>query len=211
MSGPPRERSRSRVDLVATYLLAIAAVLSAWAGYQASKWHGEQAESQAAAVKTRFESERASETADSQMQIDLAIFIQWVDAFALEDDELLDFYRARFRDEFEPAFEAWIATRPLDDPSAPLSPFVMSEYQLAAKESAADLEEQANSFSAGAVEDIQRANDYVLAVVLLAATLFFCGTSMRLKTYKAQVAVLSLGMVMFAVTLGVIVTRPISL
>ena len=39
--------------------------------------------------------------------------MQWVDAYARGETELVNFYRARFRDEFKPAFNAWVATKPL--------------------------------------------------------------------------------------------------
>ena len=45
------------------------------------------------------------------------MFIQWVDAFATDEEELADFYERRFREEFRPAFEAWVATKPLKIPT----------------------------------------------------------------------------------------------
>jgi len=36
-----------------------------------------------------------------------------VDAYARGETELLNFYRDRFREEFRPGFNAWIATKPL--------------------------------------------------------------------------------------------------
>ena len=44
---------------------------------------------------------------------DVATFVQWVDAYARDDEELQAFYLARFREEFKPVVEAWIAERPL--------------------------------------------------------------------------------------------------
>ena len=49
--------------------------------------------------------------------------------------------------EFEPAFDAWIATRPRENPNAPLSPFAMPQYRLAASTQADALESQAGEFS----------------------------------------------------------------
>ena len=58
------------------------------------------------------------------------------------------FYRKRFRPEFRPAFEAWVATRPRTNRDAPLSPFAMPQYKLAATAKADRLEAQAAAFSA---------------------------------------------------------------
>ena len=64
-----------------------------------------------------------------QTQIDVALFTQWVDAYARDETELAAFYRKRFRAEFQPAFDAWVATKPRTNPRAPLSPFVMPRVQ----------------------------------------------------------------------------------
>jgi hypothetical protein len=59
------------------------------------------------------------------------VFENYIDALIDGDEELAEFYRTRFRDEFEPAFDAWIALDPLENPDAPPSPLGMPEYQLA--------------------------------------------------------------------------------
>ena len=123
-------RAVALVELGATVLLALAAVVTAWCSYQATRWNGEQARSAAAASATRFQAVRASDLANTQTEVDVATFTQWVDAYAQDQTELADFYRARFRPEFAPAVEAWIATRPLVNEDAPLTPFRMPEFFL---------------------------------------------------------------------------------
>jgi hypothetical protein len=49
----------------------------------------------------------------------VATFVQWVNAERSKDEALADFYRDRFRKEFRPAFAAWEATRPAENPDAP--------------------------------------------------------------------------------------------
>ena len=46
----------------------------------------------------------------------MASFFQWVDAYVRGEGELAEFYFRRFRAEFKPAVNAWIATRPLKKP-----------------------------------------------------------------------------------------------
>ncbi len=101
------------VDTVAAILLALAAVATAWSSYQASRWTGEQAKAFSAANAARVESTRASNLANAQTEIDIAIFTQWVDARLQKDEKLEDFYQQRFRDEFEPAFHAWLDANPV--------------------------------------------------------------------------------------------------
>ena len=205
--GRPRDHW---VDIVATVLLAIGTVATAWSGYQASRWNGEQATTAGRANADRIESTRASALADAQTEVDVATFSQWVDAYARGETELTDFYRRRFRPEFAPAVTAWIATRPLKNPDAPLTPFVMPEYHLAARDEAARLEAAANAGAARVRVDVQRSTNYVLAVVLFSATLFFAGMSMKMPSPRLRLALLAVGLTLFTGTVIWIATSPVS-
>jgi hypothetical protein len=200
-----------RFELGATVLLAMAAVATAWAAYQSARWHGEQAKAQSASIAARVESTRTANVANRQAQIDVALFTQWVDAYARDETELAGFYRKRFRTEFQPAFKAWVATRPRTNRSAPLSPFAMPQYDLAATVQADRLESQAGAFSEDVGRFIQRADDYSLTVVLFAASLFFAGISTRLRSPTARMVVLGLGYALFLGSLIWIATFPVSL
>jgi hypothetical protein len=204
-------RSDRRLELAATVLLTVAAVATAWAAYQSARWHGQQAESQSASIAARVESTRAANVANRQAQIDVALFTQWVDAYARDETELAAFYRKRFRAEFEPAFEAWVATKPRENRDAPLSPFAMPQYKLAASAQADRLEAQAAAASQRVGTFIQRADNYSLAVVLFAASLFFAGISTRLHAPTPRTVVLGLGYALFLGSLIWIATFPVSL
>ena len=130
--------------------------------------------------KTRIEAARASGLANAQQQVDVATFMPWVDSYARGDTELVTFYRKRFRAEFKPAFNAWIATKPLKTKGAPPTPFAMPQYRLAAREEADRLDQTAEVLAAEVRQDIQRASNYVLGVVLFAVALFFAGMSTKL-------------------------------
>ena len=211
MSTDGRGRRDGWVDAAGAVLMALATVATAWSGYQASRWNGEQATTGARANAARIESTRASGLADAQTQIDVATFTQWVDAYAQRDMELAAFYRRRFRPEFAPAVTAWIATRPLQNAAAPLTPFAMPQYHLAARDEAAQLEARADALAAKVRVDVQRATNYVLAVVLFAATLFFAGMSAKLPSYRVRVALLAMGVAVFTGALIWIATSPVSL
>lgn len=202
---------QGRFELAATVLLAMAAVATAWAAYQSARWHGEQAKAQSASIAARVESTRTANVANRQAQIDVALFTQWVDAYARDETELAAFYRKRFRPEFRPAFEAWVATRPRMNRNAPLSPFAMPQYKLAATARADRLETQAAAFSQRVGRFIQRADDYALAVVLFAASLFFAGISTRLRSPTTRTVILGLGYVLFLGSVIWIATFPVSL
>jgi len=198
------------LELLATVLLALAAVATAWSGYQASRWNGEQAKAFSRGNAERIESTRSSSRADAETQVDVATFTQWVNAYALHESELANFYFRRFRKEFKPALNAWIASRPLENARAPLTPFAMPQYKLAAREEATRLDAEAEAFSAKGRTDVQRATNYVLGVVLFAVALFFAGMSTRLRARSMRIALLACGVLVFVGTLVWLATLPIS-
>jgi hypothetical protein len=201
---------RDWIEVAATVLLAFAAVSTAWSSYQATRWNGEQAKTAGTVNKTRIEAARASDLANAQQQVDVATFMQWVDSYARDETELVSFYRERFRPEFKPAFEAWIATKPLITAGAPRTPFVMPEYRLAAKAEADRLDVRAEALSAEVRRNIQRASNYVLGVVLFAVALFFAGMSTKLTAPGLRKALLVVGYAIFLGTVVWIATSPIS-
>jgi hypothetical protein len=201
----------SRVEVLATVILALAAVATAWSGYQANRWHGEQAIAFSHANAARLESTRASDLANAETEIDVATFTQWVDAYARHETRLADFYRRRFRGEFQPAVAAWVATHPLENADAPLTPFAMPSYRLAATTRAEQQEAAAQAAAAEASRDIQHANNYVLAVVLFSAALFFGGISTRLQSPRPRAVLLGLGCAVLVGTLTWVATFPVRL
>jgi hypothetical protein len=200
-----------RLELAATVLLALATVGTAWSGYQASRWNGEQAKAFSRATSLRIESAKADDLANAQTQVDVATFMQWVDATAQGDAQLAAFYERRFRAELKPAFDAWLATKPLTNSRAPLTPFKMPQYTVAERAKAEQLEAQAEAWAAKARTDVQRATNYVLAVVLFAAALFFAGICTKLETPRLRRFLLAFGVVVLFATLVWIATFPVSL
>ena len=206
----PRSRVDERLDVVATILLAIATVATAWSGYQASRWNGEAQKASGRSNALRIESAKAAGLANAETEIDVSTFSSWVDAYAQGRTQLADFYFKRFRREFAPAVNAWVATHPLKNPDAPLTPFAMPEYRLAAQAAAARLQADADASARAAVTNIGRATNYVLAVVLLAAALFFAGLSAKLQQAAMRRSLLIFGLIAFLGTVAWVATFPIS-
>jgi ABC-type nickel/cobalt efflux system permease component RcnA len=204
-------RSERWLELVSTVLLALATVATAWAAYQSRQWTGEQAQGYSHATATRIAENRSAALANRQVQIDVATFIQWIDAHAHQDKALADFYRARFRDEFRPAFAAWLATKPFTSPQAPPTPFAMPRYRLRASAEAQKLESDAAADSGHAKSANENADNYMLAVVLFASSLFFAGISTKMRSVRAQAGLLGLGCVLFLGTLIWALTLPVHL
>ena len=147
----------------------------------------------------RIDSAKAAGLANTQTEIDVATFTQWINAYAQRQTRLADFYFDRFRKEFRPAVRAWLATRPLKNPNAPLTPVEADR-----------LDAEAEVYAAKVRRNIQRASNYVLGVVLFASALFFAGISTKLASPRIRVAMLAFGCAVFLFTALWIATSPVS-
>lgn len=202
-------RHERRLELLSTILLALATVATAWAAYQSRQWTGEQSEATAKATATRIAENRYSALANRQVQIDVATFIQWLNAREEHHPQLADFYSARFRAEFKPAFGAWIATKPFTDKTAPSTPFAMTQYRLKSEADAQRLETSAAATTERAKKANEHADNYMLAVVLFATALFFAGLSTKMHTLRARTVILGIGCAVFAGSLVWLATLPV--
>jgi hypothetical protein len=184
------DRRERILELVATAILAVATVATAWSGYQATRWAGVQARSYLNASGLRIQADELYTEAGQNKAFDSQEFSQWLNAYASGNTALADIYQKRFRPEFLPAFNAWLATDPFHNPAAATGPLFMPQYQSAALAQSAVLQQQA----AAAVEAGQEANEtsdqYVLNTVFLASALFLAGIAGRFAWRPARITIL---------------------
>ena len=188
---------KRRVETLTVLLMALATVGIAWVSYEASRWGTVQTANFNASNAARVESSKASSTAGQLIQIDVALFIEAVDALATDQDELFDFYTQRARTEFQPALDAWFALDPANNPDVPLTPFELPEYQSALATQAALLVVDAEAATVAAATANQRGDNYILAAVIFAAILFLAGVSSTFKSPRYHYVVLSIAAVGF--------------
>jgi hypothetical protein len=232
-TGEPRATNAQlldrRFEMFESLLLALAVVLTAWAAFESTKWSGVQANSYSMASAARIESTRASTRAGQLTAIDVDTFIAWVAAISAEEragrqnglasdgtytpkpGTESGFLFERFRDEFRPAVEAWLAERPLANPDAARTPFATSAYSLADDERADELVEEAETFAAEARAANQNGDNYVLMTILFAAVLFFAGISSKMDTFRARVSLLGCAATILIVATVVVVSFPIEI
>ena len=217
------------LELAATIVLAIAAVLTAWTAFQSSKWGGVQAVSFSEAGANRTESTRFSTLAGQQAQVDISTFTNWLNALQADaragdirlpsnaadyqpDPETLSgFLFLRFRDEFKPAVSAWLDTNPFTDPDAPPSPLDMPEYELAAQLEAIELQDKADQSALEARDANQTSDDYVITAVMAALVLFFAGISSKMDRPRNRIILLVLAVIVLVGTVARIVSLPIEI
>lgn len=197
-----------RFEIFEAVLLSIAAVLTAWAGFQAAKWSGVQANSYSEAGAIRVESTRRATVAGQQVVGDFIAFTEWLKAaqgeqqFGSDADTTEPYvpdpntlsgllYERLAEGPLRPALDAWIAMDPLENPDAPATPLDMPEYRLEAGEESGQLQAQAESAAAAARTANQRSDDYVLMTIMFATVLFFAGISSKMDTARARLALIS--------------------
>ena len=147
--------------------------------------------------------------AGQQVQIDIGMFTNWVNAFAHEDLQLAEFYMNRFRDEFKPAFEAWMATDPVNNPDAPETPFSMPEYQLDKAAEADRLEKEAEATFAEGTAANETSDKYILNTVFLASVLFLGGIATRFKAMSARWVIILFSLAILIFGLINLLTYPV--
>ena len=211
MSAEPPEGGRSSQELLVTVLLVVAALGTSWSSYQATRWNGEQAAAAGRTNAIRIEAARAQGLSQAQTQVDVATFIAWADADQRGDEKVADFYVARFRDEFRPAYDAWRATDPFTNEKAPPTPFAMDGYQVSSRDDATRLDAAAEASAAEVRLNIQRSSNYVLTVVLYAVVLFFAGMSTKLQNKRLRWVMTLTGCAVLVAAVGWIATFPVSL
>ncbi|HXO17252.1 MAG TPA: hypothetical protein VN909_03700, partial [Candidatus Dormibacteraeota bacterium] len=118
------------VDIASVVLISVAAVMSALCGYQSAHWGGQQARLYNAADASRAYAAEAAARANTLTVIDVALFLDYINAVDAGDLRKSGFLYRRFRPEMRPAMRDWLASKPLTNPNAPSSPFVMPEYKL---------------------------------------------------------------------------------
>ena len=192
------EKGIPKMDLIFAIILLIATLSTAFCVYQATRWNGIQAIDFGDASKLRTESVRASNAANSQEIVDVQVFLSWVNAVSKNDSVQANFIQERFRDEFRPAFNAWIATANETNPIPAGTPFELPEYSLAKYNESARLEEQATaSFNSG--KDANTNGDmYISNTVLFAIVLFFCGIYTRWESIKIRRGILLMTLLVFS-------------
>jgi hypothetical protein len=210
-ADPTPDSGRNLQELLVTVLLVVAALGTSWSSYQATRWNGEQAAAAGRTNAIRIDAARAQGLSQAQTQVDVATFIAWAEAERRGDDKVADFFVERFRKEFRPAYDAWVATKPLTNADAPETPFAMDEYDVAARDQAKSLDADAEKSAAEVRTDIQRSSNYVLTVVLYAVVLFFAGMSTRIQNKRLRWVMTLTGLAVLIADLIWIATMPVSL
>jgi hypothetical protein len=207
---PGVSHSEKRFEILATVMLAVAALATAWSGYQASLWDGIQSSNYTQASAARTNAAQKHTEANQHRLADLSVFENYIDASLDGDTELARFYRPRFSDALEPAYEAWIALEPETNPDAPPSPLGMPEYQPPQDQEASDLTARAEAKFADGEDANTYSDTYTASTLFFASALFFAAISERFEYRRARISLLAFAGVGLIAGVAVALTQPIT-
>jgi hypothetical protein len=191
----PWEKRQRLLDSWTAVILAIAAVATAWASFQASQWSGAQSDRQSESAILRADAGRAQTAATADTVIDSQTWLSWVSAVDAKQEAKATFLSARFSPTLKTAQAQWLSGVKLDDQGVPIvippgTPLDLPSYRLpnqvdsdtksAEAEAKLDLADQAAANS----------TDYVLVALLFALVLFFASIATKFSAPKIQVVLM---------------------
>jgi hypothetical protein len=212
--GHAREHAEHRhekmVEIIEAVLLAVVAIATAWSGYQAAKWDGENAREYAIANKDRAVANRAWTLGGQQRLFDSTNFSAWLQAHTQGDTKLAALYARRYSPEYAVAFDAWIRAGGLTDPSAPPGPSFMPQYHNRGWERAARLDTRASAMFTAGTEARHHGEDFVRTTVVFATVLFLVAVGQRFRMPVARRGLILVSLGLLAVALYLVVSYPLA-
>ena len=201
----PWERRQRILDSWTAIILAIAAVATTWASFQASQWSNAQSDAQSASAIQRSDANRAASEATSQSVVDSQMWISWVEAVGSGQKLRAGYLRDRFSSALDTAQKEWLGTVPVDDEGNPSrvpdgTPLNLTSYVVPAQGQADELSNKAEASLAKADEASNTSTRYVMLAVLFALVLFFASVATKFTGPKIQVALILTSLVLLVTT-----------
>jgi hypothetical protein len=201
-----KRRWEELIEILEVVVLAMAAIATAWSGYQAAKGDGQQSVLYSDASVDRIQANTAATLGQQRLAADGAMFSAWLQARAASNPQLQATFVRRFSPEYRTAFGAWLKTEPFTNPDAPPGPGYMPEYHNPQMEQANELNEKAATLEHAGTEARHTAEEYVRATVLFALVLFLIAVGQRFRIRGVRIATIAMAFGLFAFALFNIAT-----
>ena len=203
-----KARWEAVAEIIEVAVLAIVAIATAWSGYQAARWDGEQSLLYGHATGDRFKADAASTAGGQKLSADAAMFTAFLQARSARNGELETVYIRRFTPDYRVAFFAWLKTDPFTNPSAPAGPGYMPQYRNPSLESANRLNALASATFDQGTAARDTADRYVRDTVLFASVLFLVAIAQRFKIRSVRTATTTVALGLAAYTTFAVLTLP---
>jgi hypothetical protein len=175
----PSEAKRRWFEPASAILMALTTLSTAWCSYQSSKWNGQSGGFATEAGRLNQKAALLHLEGNQVIGIQAKMFTEFINARATGNDKLAQFYSDRFPPELRKAYDAWLAEKPFENPNADPHPFVPKLYEARFVQDARLANADAGRNDAEAKRTGSIAAHYLSNTVLLAAVLFFAGTSAK--------------------------------
>lgn len=178
--------THQRYEMIATLLMAIATIATAWCAYQSTVWSGIQEFAMHEVQELSREVSTLRTLGLQKSIIDLSLYESFLDAELTGHDSLASFYRHRFPPRLKQPFEKWWAMQPLTNPDAPSHVFAMKEYIVAENVRADSLHQVAQTTMTEAQDSNAHSEHYILLTVIFASVLFFGGITSNIHSIATK-------------------------
>ncbi|MBV8865247.1 MAG: hypothetical protein JO210_07585 [Acidobacteriaceae bacterium] len=201
-------RVHELVEIIEAIVLALVAITTAWSGYQAARWDGQQSLLYGRSSKLRVDAQGTELSSNQERIYDAVTVVEWMKAEAHGESNLAELFERRLLPEFRPAFEAWKKTDPLHNPKAPIGPMLMPEYHNTRAEQAVRLNQQATELFEQGTRARERADQYVRLTVVMATVLLLTAISQRFRSRRIRVGLVVLAFLLLLIPLCRILMLP---
>jgi hypothetical protein len=199
---------RTGVEIAEAIVLAIVAIATAWSGYQAARWDGHQAQLYGLSSKEHTLANRASTLGGQQLLYDTSTFSFWLQAKTAGNVGAQHQFERRFRPEFRPAYEAWLATDPFTNPNAPPGPTRMPQYHNAQLELSRQYEKAGDAAFEHGTKARENGERFLRNTVLLATVLFLTALAQRFHVLSVRLGLIAVSGILLVIAVILMVTYP---
>lgn len=197
------------VEPVAALLMALATLSTAWCSFESAAWTRQSNRLMNEFNTLERKAGLLSLQGMQQATIQTAMFTEVLAAKQAGNEQLANFYVERFPPELRKAYDAWLAQKPFENPSADPHPFVPNLYEMrgsreAAEASAKAANSQREAGSAGSIS-----GQYLANTVLFATVLFFANASAKFEQRRVRVVafIFAIAVFVFAVLRTAVLPR----
>lgn len=198
------------IEPAAAILMAVTTLATTWCSFQSSKWSGQSGTYTTKAGNLDRKANLLSVEGYQEQDLHMEMFMQMMAARHTENEELMRFYSERLAPDFKVAYEGWLAQNPFENPRADPHPFVANLYTVRFAQEVVE----ARAEAVHSVQEADRtgniASRYLSNTVMLAAVLFFVGTSTRFDSQRARMFSFLFGAALFLYVAARMATLPVA-
>jgi hypothetical protein len=199
------EQINKVMEIAQAILMSAVITITAWCSYQAAHWSGIASFRLAAAHSIDIRATEKALIAEKRFMVDAIVSAIFVNAVIEGKQGVVDFYQQRLGTELGKLFKEWLATKPLENPSAPNHPLAMQEY---ARHIAQRYDDETKDLlrlealrSKEAYEAKSISDAYTFKTVVLAGVLFIGGIFPNFKSLRVRIILLCLDFLIAGVSL----------